>query len=100
MSHGSSSCISGPSTTPANWQTVSAPRSTTSTSRTAANVHARSLMLAVFALLSSTIAARAATDTSAPLVLERKITLQHVSGRIDHMAIDLARKRLFVAELG
>jgi YVTN family beta-propeller protein len=36
----------------------------------------------------------------APLVLEAKIPLGAVSGRIDHMAIDLARRRLFVAELG
>jgi YVTN family beta-propeller protein len=35
-----------------------------------------------------------------PLVLERTIPLHDVSGRIDHMAIDLARKRLLVAELG
>jgi DNA-binding beta-propeller fold protein YncE len=35
-----------------------------------------------------------------PLVLQRAIALEGVSGRIDHMAIDLARKRLFVAELG
>ena len=34
------------------------------------------------------------------LALERKINLGKVSGRIDHMAIDLARKRLFVSELG
>jgi DNA-binding beta-propeller fold protein YncE len=34
------------------------------------------------------------------LVPERTIKLQGVTGRIDHMAIDLARKRLFVAELG
>ena len=34
------------------------------------------------------------------LVLETKIPLGAVKGRIDHMAIDLARKRLFVAELG
>ncbi len=59
----------------------------------------RWLFLAL-ALLSIPIAARAATGTSAPLMLERKIVLKNVSGRIDHMAIDLARKRLFVAELG
>jgi hypothetical protein len=41
-----------------------------------------------------------AADTAAPLVLERTIPLAGVSGRIDHMAIDLPRKRLFVAELG
>jgi YVTN family beta-propeller protein len=32
--------------------------------------------------------------------LEVKIPLGKVRGRIDHMAIDLARQRLFVAELG
>jgi DNA-binding beta-propeller fold protein YncE len=35
-----------------------------------------------------------------PLVLEQTIPLAGVSGRIDHMAVDLGRKRLFVAELG
>jgi hypothetical protein len=35
-----------------------------------------------------------------PLVLEATIKLPHVSGRIDHMAVDIGRKRLFVAELG
>lgn len=34
------------------------------------------------------------------LVLERTIPLPNVSGRIDHMAVDLERRRLFVAELG
>src|SRR3954452_3513698 len=34
------------------------------------------------------------------LSLERKIPLGDVRGRIDHLAIDLARHRLFVAELG
>src|SRR5882724_10686109 len=37
---------------------------------------------------------------SSPLRLEAKIPLGNVQGRIDHMAIDLARQRLFVAELG
>src|SRR2546426_11764226 len=32
--------------------------------------------------------------------LESKIPLGDVSGRIDHLAIDLSRQRLFVAELG
>jgi hypothetical protein len=36
----------------------------------------------------------------APLVLEAKIPLGSISGRIDHLAIDLKRQRLFVAELG
>lgn len=35
-----------------------------------------------------------------PVVLERTIALKGVTGRIDHLAVDLARKRLFVAELG
>jgi hypothetical protein len=34
------------------------------------------------------------------LALARTISLGKVSGRIDHLAIDLARKRLFVSELG
>jgi DNA-binding beta-propeller fold protein YncE len=34
------------------------------------------------------------------LIVEARIALPGVSGRIDHMAVDLARKRLFVAELG
>ena len=36
----------------------------------------------------------------AALEIERTIPLKGVSGRIDHMAVDLGRKRLFVAELG
>ena len=35
-----------------------------------------------------------------PLVLEQTIALKGVVGRIDHMAIDTQRRRLFVAELG
>src|SRR5689334_10442852 len=41
-----------------------------------------------------------AAEPATPLVLERTIALKGVSGRIDHLAIDLGRKRLFVAELG
>jgi len=43
---------------------------------------------------------RAAEPGSPPLVLERTIPLPGVSGRIDHMAVDLRRGRLLVAELG
>ncbi len=39
-------------------------------------------------------------DPGPPLVLEASIPLEHTGGRIDHMAVDLRRKRLFVAELG
>jgi len=35
-----------------------------------------------------------------PLVLESKIALENIHGRIDHLAMDVARQRLFVAELG
>src|SRR4051812_41023243 len=37
---------------------------------------------------------------SEPLQLEATVSLGKVVGRIDHMAIDLTRRRLFVAELG
>jgi DNA-binding beta-propeller fold protein YncE len=44
---------------------------------------------------------RAITQSETPaLKLEAKIPIGNVSGRIDHMAIDLARQRLFIAELG
>src|SRR5712671_2200337 len=42
----------------------------------------------------------AQTAEDAPLQLEAKIPLGNVRGRIDHMAVDLKRQRLFVAELG
>jgi len=35
-----------------------------------------------------------------PLVLEAKIPLGDVKGRIDHLAVDVAHRRLFIAELG
>jgi DNA-binding beta-propeller fold protein YncE len=40
------------------------------------------------------------TAETAPLQLVTKIPLGKVNGRIDHMAVDLTRQRLFVAELG
>jgi DNA-binding beta-propeller fold protein YncE len=46
------------------------------------------------------LAGPAAAAPAQPLVLEQKIPLGEVRGRIDHLAIDLARGRLFVAELG
>jgi len=42
----------------------------------------------------------AQTADSLPLQLEAKIALGEVAGRIDHLAVDLSRQRLFVAELG
>jgi DNA-binding beta-propeller fold protein YncE len=50
---------------------------------------------------STAVTAQAAHATeSLPLQLEAKIPLGDVKGRIDHMAVDLAGQRLFVAELG
>src|SRR5471030_1438712 len=40
------------------------------------------------------------THATEPLALEAKIALGNVAGRLDHLAIDLPRQRLFVAELG
>jgi DNA-binding beta-propeller fold protein YncE len=45
-------------------------------------------------------AALSADVRSPPLVLEATIPLDGVAGRIDHMAVDLGRNRLLVAELG
>jgi hypothetical protein len=52
------------------------------------------------ALLAAQDQATAQSPDTSGLKLEAKIPLGNVSGRIDHMAIDLARQRLFVAELG
>jgi DNA-binding beta-propeller fold protein YncE len=41
-----------------------------------------------------------AQTASAPLILEAKIPLGQVSGRIDYLGIDVKRRRLLVAELG
>src|SRR5262245_32145527 len=38
--------------------------------------------------------------SSAPLVLSASIELPGVEGRIDHLAVDLKRERLYVAALG
>ena len=59
---------------------------------------ARSILLAAASLMwPATVVAQA---PGAPLVLEAKIPLGQVSGRIDHLGIDVERQRLFVAELG
>ena len=54
--------------------------------------------LAISLGVSGTFAAMAAE--SEPLTLQAKIPLGDVKGRIDHLAIDHTRQRLFVAELG
>jgi YVTN family beta-propeller protein len=54
----------------------------------------------VVALATAAGRAPAQSADTGPLQLESKIPLGEVSGRIDHMAVDLKRQRLFVAELG
>jgi DNA-binding beta-propeller fold protein YncE len=56
--------------------------------------------LAPAACMAAAILTAAARGSDAPLVLAAKTPLGQVRGRIDHLAIDLARQRLFVAELG
>ena len=58
---------------------------------------ARTLALLVGLIVATSAGAQ---TPPAPLVLEAKIPLGSISGRIDHLAIDLKRKWLFVAELG
>ncbi|WP_046869410.1 YncE family protein [Microvirga massiliensis] len=57
-------------------------------------------MAAISALLSVASLSDGHAADPAPLQLETRIPLGHVVGRIDHMAVDLSRHRLFVAELG
>jgi len=59
----------------------------------------RSLISLLATVLCMAAGASRAAEPTSPLVIERTIALKGVSGRIDHLAIDLGRKRLFVAEL-
>ena len=52
-----------------------------------------------FAVLGMFLCCSSWADERTPLLLDSKIPLGDVIGRIDHMAIDIARHRLFVAEL-
>ena len=54
----------------------------------------------LLALILVVLAASAVAAESNPLVLVTKIPLGDVHGRIDHLAVDVGRGRLFVAELG
>jgi YVTN family beta-propeller protein len=62
-------------------------------------LHMLIVALAV-AMSASSSGAIAQPAETASLQLEAKIPLGSVRGRIDHMAVDLKRQRLFVAELG
>jgi YVTN family beta-propeller protein len=60
------------------------------------------ILAAVTLMGASAVAGQAPSQPAEIMLLqlEAKIPLGDVRGRIDHMAIDLARQRLFVAELG
>jgi YVTN family beta-propeller protein len=60
------------------------------------------MIVAGLAVATACTVGRAAAQPAetASLQLEAKIPLGTVRGRIDHMAVDLKRQRLFVAELG
>jgi DNA-binding beta-propeller fold protein YncE len=58
------------------------------------------VLAGVVALANTAGQASAQSADADPLRLETKIPLGDVRGRIDHMAVDLKRQRLFVAELG
>jgi DNA-binding beta-propeller fold protein YncE len=61
----------------------------------------RCVALLLFAAIGCLATSRTlASSPDAPLTLERTIPLKDVSGRIDHLAVNLVRKRLIVAELG
>lgn len=51
-------------------------------------------------IMPTLVAAAESAVSKVPLQLETKIPLGDVRGRIDHLAVDLKRERLFVAELG
>jgi DNA-binding beta-propeller fold protein YncE len=61
-------------------------------------VFARKILLLGASLMWA--APAVAQTAGMPLVFETKIPLGDVSGRIDHLGIDVKRQRLFVAELG
>src|SRR5947209_18502485 len=59
------------------------------------------ILCAIIALFLLAVARPNAQQGEAvPLKLEARLPLGDVKGRIDHMAVDIARQRLFVAELG
>src|SRR5215467_6765641 len=63
----------------------------------------RAVLLIVLATAGTFIAAARSVSgqsSAATLRIEGKIPLGDVRGRIDHMAADINRRRLFIAELG
>ncbi len=60
----------------------------------------RIIMVAAYAALAPDLGGNARANAEPLLQLEARIPLDDVRGRIDHMTVDLARHRLFVAALG
>ena len=61
----------------------------------------RRLILVVFGLLlTSTIAWSVQGQNNSPLKLIQKIPMPNVKGRLDHLGVDVAGRRLFAAALG
>src|SRR5438270_10360440 len=56
------------------------------------------MLLAASVMWPATVVAQTAAGPR--LVFEAKFPLGDVSGRIDHLSVDVKRQRLFVAELG
>jgi len=63
-------------------------------------MYVRTILAPLLLALFPTWLPAAAVDTPDALVLEREISLERVSGWIDHMAVDLEQQRLAVAEPG
>jgi DNA-binding beta-propeller fold protein YncE len=63
-------------------------------------VRAASVALGLIATIPLMVCSVGPAAADPPLILERTIPLENVSGRIDHVAIDRVGGRLFVAELG
>jgi DNA-binding beta-propeller fold protein YncE len=58
------------------------------------------LLVIVGLCVAISLGCHANTATEEPLRLVQKIALPGVNGRIDHLAVDLTRQRLFIAALG
>src|SRR5262249_19824843 len=100
-----SSFTSGPTTMRSSWRKEYKPHSIRLQSQEADTGSCLRCFRTVAALLAISLAVSGdlsamAAATLAPLTLQAKIPLGDVRGRIDHLAIDHARQRLFVAELG
>ncbi|HEV2455098.1 MAG TPA: YncE family protein [Verrucomicrobiae bacterium] len=56
--------------------------------------------IGLFVLSSAMLISGRAQETNTLLTLDKTIPLPKVEGRIDHMAVDVARQRLFISALG